>query len=190
MVVDFDVHHGNGTQEIFEDDPRVLYVSSHAYPFYPGTGALDETGEGRGRGFTVNLPLGWPCGDAEYALLYRGVVEPLGRAYDPELLLVSAGFDAASGDPLAFMRMSAAGFAELTDVCLRISAGAARGRAVFVLEGGYSLGGLESGVAAVLPLLAGARHEPLGLAAAPEMRLLLEACRRRLAPAWPALALE
>src|SRR5262245_14910941 len=100
MITDFDVHHGNGTQHIFERDPRVLYLSSHAFPFYPGTGALGEVGEGPGRGFTVNLPMPAGCGDAEYARVYREFVEPIGRAFDPELLLVSAGFDPGEGDPI------------------------------------------------------------------------------------------
>src|SRR6185436_14570183 len=92
-VVDWDVHHGNGTQHMFEDDPRVLYVSTHAYPFYPGTGALDEQGSGEGRGFTVNLPLPAGCGDAAYSHVYREIVRPVVRAFDPQLLLVSVGFD-------------------------------------------------------------------------------------------------
>jgi acetoin utilization deacetylase AcuC-like enzyme len=110
-IVDFDVHHGNGTQEAFWTDPRVLYVSSHQFPFYPGTGALDEVGEGEGRGFTVNLPLAPGTGDAEYAQAYREIVEPVGRAFDPELVLVSAGFDPIVTTP-GGMTVTA-GFAEL-----------------------------------------------------------------------------
>ena len=113
LIIDFDVHHGNGTQHIFAADRRVLYVSSHAWPFYPGTGALQEAGEGEARGFTVNLPMPMGCGDGEYAHLYREIVVPIGRAFDPELVLVSAGFDASGGDPLAGMRLTAAGYAEL-----------------------------------------------------------------------------
>ena len=127
-VVDFDVHHGNGTQHMFEADRRVLYVSSHAYPFYPGTGSLMETGVGDGRGFTVNLPLPPGMGDGEYARVYRDIVQPIGEAFDAELVLVSAGFDAFGGDPLAPMALTAAGYAELTAVCLAIGPG--RGRAV------------------------------------------------------------
>ena len=102
-VIDFDVHHGNGTQEAFWRDPRVLFVSSHQFPYYPGTGALDEVGEGEGRGFTVNLPMPAGLGDGEYRRAYREIVEPIGRAFDPELVLVSAGFDAHRDDPLGGM---------------------------------------------------------------------------------------
>jgi acetoin utilization deacetylase AcuC-like enzyme len=143
-VIDFDVHHGNGTQETFYRDRRVLYVSSHRFPFYPGTGNLDEVGEGEGRGFTVNLPMPAGMGDGEYRRAYREIVEPIGRAFDPELVLVSAGFDAHRDDPLGGMDMTAAGLGELMDACLSVASGAARGRLVAVLEGGYDLDGIES----------------------------------------------
>jgi acetoin utilization deacetylase AcuC-like enzyme len=187
-IVDFDVHHGNGTQAIFYDDPRLLYVSSHAFPFYPGTGALDETGEGRGLGFTVNLPLPPGCGDAEYARVYREIVEPVGRAFDPELVLVSAGFDPARGDPLAHMDVTARGFAELADACLGIAAGAARGRAVFVLEGGYDLAALQDGTASVLRRLAGESQAALEPSADAGLCRLLASYRARLARHWPVLS--
>ena len=149
-VIDFDVHHGNGTQEAFWRDPRVLFVSSHQFPYYPGTGALDEVGEGDGRGFTVNLPMPAGLGDGEYRRAYREIVEPIGRAFDPELVLVSAGFDIHRNDPLGGMGVTAAGFAELMDVCLSVASGAARGRLVAVLEGGYDLDGIAEASAAVV----------------------------------------
>ncbi len=149
-VLDFDVHHGNGTQDAFWREPRVLFVSSHQFPFYPGTGALDEVGEGEGRGFTANLPLPPGCGDGEYLRAWREIVEPIGRAFDPELVLVSAGFDAHRDDPLGGMRLSAAGFAGLVDVCLAVASGSARGRVVAVLEGGYGLEGLAEATGAVV----------------------------------------
>jgi acetoin utilization deacetylase AcuC-like enzyme len=187
MVVDWDVHHGNGTQAMFYDDPRVLYLSSHEFPFYPGTGALDEVGEGRGRGFTVNLPMPAGLGDAEYARVYRQIVEPIGRAFDPQLLLVSVGFDPYVGDPLAGMQVTERGFAEMAAVCLSIAAGAAASRAVFVLEGGYDLDGIARSAAAVVALLAGDGHAPLPWPTSGPMDPLLEAYRRVLAPFWPAL---
>src|SRR6266568_8234803 len=187
MIVDWDVHHGNGTQHAFYDDPRVLYLSSHESPFYPGTGALDEVGEGAGRGFTVNLPMPAGLGDAEYARVYRQVVEPIGRAFDPQLVLVSVGFDPHVADPLAGMRVTERGFAELADVCLKVAAGAAGSRAVFVLEGGYDLEGIARSSAAVVALLAGRSHEPLAWPASGPIDRLLEAYRRELAPCWPVL---
>jgi acetoin utilization deacetylase AcuC-like enzyme len=185
-VVDFDVHHGNGTQHMFEGDRRVLYVSSHAYPFYPGTGSLAEMGVGDGRGFTVNLPLPPGMGDGEYARVYREIVEPIGRAFDAELVLVSAGFDAFGGDPLAPMALTAVGYSELTAVCLAIAQRAARGRAVFVLEGGYDLAGLAACGAAVARGLLGEPPEKV-TGAGKAMDPLISGFRRVLAPHWPVL---
>jgi acetoin utilization deacetylase AcuC-like enzyme len=187
LIVDFDVHHGNGTQDIFADDPRVLYVSSHAYPFYPGTGALDEVGEGRGEGFTVNLPLPPGVGDAEYVRLYREIVLPIGRAFAPQLVLVSAGYDAARGDPLAYMDVTAAGFGAISSACVEI-AEAARGRVVFLLEGGYAMEQVASGAAASVRALVG--DDQAAPAAQPDARFerVFTLCREFHARRWPALA--
>jgi acetoin utilization deacetylase AcuC-like enzyme len=186
-IIDFDVHHGNGTQDIFYPDPHVLYVSSHAYPFYPGTGALSERGEGPGRGFTVNLPLPEGMGDAEYARVYREIVEPVGCRFDPELVLVSAGFDAFGGDPLAGMRLTADGFAELADVCLSIASGSARGRAVFAFEGGYNLEGLARSGGAVMEVLLGKPHTPVAGESLDGTDSLLGAYCEALQADWPVL---
>jgi acetoin utilization deacetylase AcuC-like enzyme len=187
LVVDFDVHHGNGTQHVFEADPRVLYLSAHEYPFYPGTGALGEVGDGAGEGFTVNLPLPSLCGDGEYLALFREVALPIARAYDPELVLVSAGFDAYAGDPLANMRVSPAGYGALARCCLEMAKGAARGRAVMVLEGGYDLEGLgAAGAAVTRALLEDQQPEPTAGAAPPFARLVAE-YRRHFARWWPVL---
>jgi acetoin utilization deacetylase AcuC-like enzyme len=185
LILDFDVHHGNGTQAIFACDPRVLYVSSHAWPFYPGTGALQEVGEGAGRGFTVNLPMPMGCGGGEYAHLYREVVVPIGHAFDPELVLVSAGFDAYAGDPLAGMGVTAPGYGELAAACLETASGAAAGRAVFVLEGGYDLDGLSGGAAAVAGQLLGEPRSKVTAACAPSFAALVASQRRFLATWWP-----
>jgi acetoin utilization deacetylase AcuC-like enzyme len=186
-VLDFDVHHGNGTQAIFWREPRVLYVSSHQYPFYPGSGALEEVGEGPGRGYTVNLPLPGGLGDADYVRVYRELVLPVCRAYDPELVLVSAGFDPHRSDPLAGMALTEDGFGELTALCLDAASGAAAGRAVFVLEGGYDLAGIARSSAALLACLLGGapRRE---WARAPRLDPLIQAYRSRLGAHWPALA--
>ena len=184
-VVDFDVHHGNGTQQIFWEDPRVLYISSHQFPYYPGTGALDEVGEDEGRGFTVNLPVPAGLGDSDYSRLYRDIVEPAGRSFDPQLVLVSAGFDAHAADPLGGMALTAAGFAELMDVCVALASGAASGRVVAVLEGGYGLEGLASSVAASVGRLLDRPSPPLPPGADPRTESLLTAYRKAQAPFWP-----
>ena len=188
MIVDFDVHHGNGTQDIFYDDPRVLYLSSHAVPFYPGTGSLDEVGEGRGHGFTVNLPMPAGLGDEDYARVYREIAEPIGRAFDPELVLVSAGFDAHRGDPLAGMDLTRRGYAELTEVCLAVAGGAARGRTVVALEGGYRLDAIAQAGAAVAEGLLGRGPAPLAWPSAGRIDPLLDAYRETYRPFWPCLA--
>jgi acetoin utilization deacetylase AcuC-like enzyme len=188
LIVDWDVHHGNGTQAIFYDDPRVLYVSSHAYPFYPGTGALDEMGEGAGTGFTVNLPLPNGTGDRQYARLYRELVAPIANAYAPELVLVSVGFDPHALDPLAGMSLTERGFAELTDVCLGVAEWSSQGRAVFVLEGGYDLGAISASSAAVVQRLLGDPYERLVPATGGRFDEEVALMRRDLARHWPVLA--
>jgi acetoin utilization deacetylase AcuC-like enzyme len=185
-VIDFDVHHGNGTQEAFWRDPRVLFVSSHQFPYYPGTGALDEVGEGDGRGFTVNLPMPAGLGDGDYRRAYREIVEPIGRAFDPELVLVSAGFDIHRNDPLGGMSVTALGFAELADVCLSVASGAARGRLVAVLEGGYDLDGIAEASAALVGRMLG-RPFTAPTAAGPGFDTRLEAYRTAHAKHWPVL---
>lgn len=185
-IIDFDVHHGNGTQDVFYADKRVLYVSSHAYPFYPGTGALAEVGEGTGRGFTVNLPLPPGMGDEEYARAYREFVVPIGRAFDPQLVLVSAGFDPYEGCPIAPMRVTPRGFAEIAQACLDIAGGAARGRAIFALEGGYNLDGIAKSAAAVLRVLLGRGGERLA-GKSDRFDPLASVYRETLAPFWPIL---
>jgi acetoin utilization deacetylase AcuC-like enzyme len=135
-VIDYDVHHGNGTQGIFYDDPAVLFVSSHQFPFYPGTGAATDVGRGEGTGKTVNLPLDAGAGDADYDLVYREVCALI-EEYRPHLVLVSAGFDAHERDPLAGMRMTTEGFARVTARLLLAADAVCDGRAVFVTEGGY-----------------------------------------------------
>jgi acetoin utilization deacetylase AcuC-like enzyme len=186
-ILDFDVHHGNGTQAVFAADPRVLFVSSHQFPFYPGTGALGEVGEGEGTGFTVNLPMPAGLGDGEYVRVYREIVEPIGRAFDPELVLVSAGFDAHRADPLGGMSVSVGGFAALMDVCLAVASGAERGRLVAVLEGGYDLDALAESSAAVVSRMMGRPSAAASVTTRPGIDDLLAACRAAHTPHWPVL---
>ncbi|HEY1955244.1 MAG TPA: histone deacetylase [Polyangiaceae bacterium] len=145
-IVDYDVHHGNGTQEMFWRDPHVLYVSLHQFPFYPGTGALEDVGEGEGRGFTVNVPLAAGGGDAVYRAAFDRVVSPVLEQYAPELVLVSAGFDAATRDPLAEMHVSNRGYGYMTQRLAEQARKSAGGRVALLLEGGYDLPSLEGGL--------------------------------------------
>lgn len=161
LVMDYDVHHGNGTQHIFEDSPHVLYISTHEFPLYPGTGALSEVGRGAGRGFTVNLPMPAGSGDAEYEQVFARVVVPIAIEFAPELVLVSAGFDAHAADPLAGMRMSANGFARITAMLRDLATAVCGGRLVLVLEGGYDLDALTDSVGAVLDVLLGSDPPPV-----------------------------
>jgi len=155
-IVDWDVHHGNGTQEMFWREPGVLYVSTHQFPFYPGTGDVDEVGDGPGTGYTVNVPLSAGGGDDVYAAAFERVVLPVVEAYAPELVLVSAGFDAAARDPLAQMEVSTPAFGWMARALSRIADATAKGRMALVLEGGYDLVTLEGGIrAAVAGMVAG-----------------------------------
>ena len=143
-IVDYDVHHGNGTQWMFYDDSRVLYVSLHQYPFYPGTGAARDVGAGRGEGFTVNVPIAAGAGDADYDLIFRSAVIPILEAFGPTLVLLSAGFDAHDRDPLGGMRVSTEGYARMTRHVRTVAESCCDGRVVVVTEGGYDLGALDA----------------------------------------------
>jgi acetoin utilization deacetylase AcuC-like enzyme len=187
MILDWDVHHGNGTNDIFHADPRVLFISIHQSPLYPGTGPASDIGSGAGAGYTVNLPVAPGTGDATYASLVRDVAVPLARAYHPQLLLVSAGFDAHAEDPLADGTVTEAGYAVMA-AAVR-DAGAELGTPVGgVLEGGYALRALGRSVAVTLAELAApagsGAAQALGVDLAPEAR----AARARLADHWPQLA--
>lgn len=150
-VVDIDVHHGNGTQWIFYAEPRVLYVSTHQFPFYPGTGAADETGVGPGKGFTFNIPLPAGATDADFATAYAAVRERL-HEYHPELLLVSAGYDAHANDPLASMRVTTAGYAAIVRTLTQTAAWIGCPMAV-VTEGGYDLDALRACLDATIEVM-------------------------------------
>jgi acetoin utilization deacetylase AcuC-like enzyme len=150
LIVDWDVHHGNGTQHSFERDASVLFFSAHQFPHYPGTGLYTETGIGKGEGFTINIPLSRGYGDSEYIALFERILKPVAYEYAPELILVSAGFDIHKSDPLGGMKMTAKGFAGLTRSILQIAESCCEGKVVFVLEGGYELNVLQESVKAVL----------------------------------------
>jgi len=181
LIFDWDVHHGNGTQHSFAADPTVLYVSFHQYPFYPGTGAVGEVGDGPGEGYTVNLPLPAGSGDQEYRHLFAQVVDPICRQFDPEFVLISAGFDAHLRDPIGSMRLTADSFGWFTRMLLRLAADCAQGRCAAVLEGGYDLEALGRSVLRVLDDMAGTQlAEPLpALGAPPDLLPRVQAVQRR-----------
>jgi acetoin utilization deacetylase AcuC-like enzyme len=169
MIVDFDVHHGNGTQAIFAADDSVLFVSSHQRGIYPGTGAEHDVGTGAGAGFTVNVPLPAGAGDRALAQVAAELILPLAARFQPQLLLVSAGFDAHFRDPLAGLQVSGPGFHHVAGRLLELARAWCDGRIVFVLEGGYDLPALTSGVLNVLRALRGEpADDALGAARAPE----------------------
>ncbi|HKX11785.1 MAG TPA: histone deacetylase [bacterium] len=153
-IVDFDVHHGNATQHMFYDRPEIFYASTHRYPFYPGTGAASETGSGAGKGYNLNLPLAAGAGDAEYRRVFEDRLLPALREYKPQFLLISAGYDAHVRDPLGGMRVSDAGFREMTAALESVAADFCGGKSVYTLEGGYDLEGLAGGVGETLNILA------------------------------------
>jgi acetoin utilization deacetylase AcuC-like enzyme len=153
LIVDWDVHHGNGTQHAFEDDPSVLFFSTHQFPFYPGTGRASERGTGAGLGYTVNVPLAAGCGDRDYQQVFENVLYPAAQAFAPHLVLVSAGFDAHRDDPLASMNVTEDGYGRMTTIVRDIAEQYCEGRLVSLLEGGYNLEALARSVARHLQTL-------------------------------------
>ena len=158
MIVDWDLHHGNGTQSIFYKDPRVLYFSAHQYPYYPGTGSMQEIGQGKGEGYTINVPMKSGATDASYVNIFRKILEPVAMEYKPQLVLLSAGFDAYFNDPLGGMRITPDGFAALTRILLDIADKCCKGRFVSVLEGGYNVAGLAKSAKCVLEEMLDENH--------------------------------
>jgi acetoin utilization deacetylase AcuC-like enzyme len=186
-IVDYDVHHGNGTQHVFESNPNVLYASTHQFPFYPGTGAADEIGVGSGGGFTVNLPMERGAVSEDYRLVFTEVLLPVVRQFKPDLILVSAGFDAHERDPLANMRLTTEAFAAMTMELQAVAAECCSGRMALVTEGGYDLHALAASLGAVVETLAG----PIGPAKWPTSDVTssrgqasASAAKRALRPFW------
>jgi acetoin utilization deacetylase AcuC-like enzyme len=184
LILDWDVHHGNGTEAIFARDSDVLFVSIHEWPLYPGTGPASYLGEGAGEGYTVNLPVPGGSGDETYRSLVAHVVAPLILSWEPQLVLVSAGFDAHRADPLASCRVTEAGFAGMT-ATLRAACDAVGAPLGIVLEGGYDLGALAGSMAALMPVLVDAGTPDPGVV---ERHPLAADALRRLEPFWPAVA--
>ncbi|HWD85413.1 MAG TPA: histone deacetylase [Solirubrobacteraceae bacterium] len=200
LIVDWDVHHGNGTNDVFHDAADVLFTSIHQWPLYPGTGPGSDVGAGVGRGYTINLPVPSRSGDAVFVSLVRDVIVPVARAYRPGLILVSAGFDAHEGDPLAGCRVSDAGFGAMATL-LRDLASELEAPIGAVMEGGYALEPLARGVALTMDVLRGGGEDLYGVRSAIDVLLspgggaaggapeaLAPEARARLREFWPVLA--
>jgi acetoin utilization deacetylase AcuC-like enzyme len=183
MILDWDVHHGNGTQHLFEDRRDVLYASSHQYPFYPGTGAPEEIGVGEGAGFTVNCALPAGQDDGDFGAVFHDLFLPIAQAFRPDLVIVSAGFDAHARDPLGEMRATERGFAAMATALRQLADSCCDGRLVLVLEGGYDLVALAGSARACLEVMTGGRDEfPSG---GDRARSALAASRAALRRHWP-----
>ncbi len=168
LIADFDLHHGNGTQEAFYSTDQVLYFSTHQYPYYPGTGHWSEIGVGQGEGFSVNVPLPPGVGDEGYERLFDEILYPVAERFRPELILVSAGYDAHWADPLGMMQLSSTGYGHLTETLKQIADEVCNGRLALTLEGGYDLEALSHSIAATLQTLMGGEiDDPLGPAPHP-----------------------
>jgi acetoin utilization deacetylase AcuC-like enzyme len=164
LIIDFDVHHGNGTQEAFSHNPYVLYISTHQYPLFPGTGHLNEVGQGTGGGTAINIPLPAGCGDGEYKQVFDEIVIPTSRRFKPELIMVSAGYDGHWADEMSNMRLTLEGYYDIARVIQQLADELCGGRTVYCLEGGYNLKVLSSAVNATFNLWLGEKgfDDPLG----------------------------
>lgn len=184
LIVDYDVHHGNGTEAMFYDDPSVMFISIHQWPLYPGTGALTDTGSGAGRGYTINIPVGPGHGDANYAALMEQVVWPAAVRFQPQLILVSVGHDAHWIDPLANIQLSLKGYAHIAHELMLMASQLCDGKIVFVMEGGYDLDALSYGMVNIAHALLGDETvvDPLGMPrtrqAEPDVAPLIERVQR------------
>lgn len=185
-IVDFDVHHGNGTQEAFYSNPQVLYISTHEAPLYPGTGRIDETGREAGLGTTINIPLPAGCGDGEYIKVFEEIITPAVLRFKPELIMVSAGYDAHWSDGIALMEVTVTGFGQMVKIIMRLADELCEGRLVLGLEGGYNLNALAYSVKATFDILLGRENvdDPLGnsrrgyvIGAAPPIDPLIKSIR-------------
>ncbi|MBW2148026.1 MAG: histone deacetylase [Deltaproteobacteria bacterium] len=192
LIVDWDLHHGNGTMHSFYHDPRVLYFSTHQFPHYPGSGRMEEVGSGEGRGATVNVPLSPGPGDAEYSAIFREILAPIARQFQPGMIMVSAGFDTYHLDPLGGMRVTPEGYAMMTKMLLELGEETCGGRVVFILEGGYHLGGLSDSIRSVLHVMRGDHPSVSGIHAlseitAPSAQHIVQTLRDFFKTYWPVL---
>ena len=163
LIIDFDVHHGNGTQNSFYDNSQALYISAHQSPFFPGTGEIGEIGVGKGKGYTINIPLPSGCCDTEYEQIFAEIIVPASRRFQPQFILVSAGYDLHWSDSMALIQVSVSGFAWMTGIIKNLADELCNSRLVFVLEGGYNLNAQAASIKATFDILLGNQFEdPLG----------------------------
>ena len=186
LIVDWDLHHGNGTQHAFYDDPGVLYFSSHQYPYYPGSGGFNEVGSGKGEGFNVNAPFPTGFGDAEYLAVYERILKPIALEYKPDLVLISAGFDPYVKDPLGGMKVTEDGFGALASLIRDIAEQTCGGKVLLALEGGYNPEGLREGVRAVLNVFMKS-HKPTAASAAPAANRVIQSVISHQKKYWKSL---
>lgn len=184
LIIDWDVHHGNGTQNAFYDDPSVLYFSTHQYPHYPGTGWLDEVGSGDGRGYNINVPLPAGTDDAGFVAAFEEILVPVALEFRPDIVLISAGQDAGAGDGLAGMRMSVNGFAQLASIVRSIARKTCDGRIAAALEGGYDLNLLAHSVSAILEVFMGKVPEKKEYAPGARVRERLDEVKKVQSEFW------
>jgi acetoin utilization deacetylase AcuC-like enzyme len=185
MVIDWDLHHGNGTQEIFYDSAEVLYASTHQFPHYPGTGSMQEVGAGEGLGFTVNAPMPAGFGDADYLRVFDELIIPIGRAFKPQFIMVSAGFDCHWRDPLGEMQVTEDGFAQMMRRIKGLAAECCQGKLVAALEGGYNLEAIAGSGAAVIEEMGREPDQPIEAASGGErVRPIIERARKGVGQYW------
>ncbi len=187
LIVDWDVHHGNGTQDAFYDDPTVLYFSTHQYPHYPGTGWMDEVGTGVGEGFNINVPLPAGTDDSGFIAAFKEILVPAAREFSPDIVLISAGMDACNNDGLAQMQMSVGGFSVLASIVKSIAKECCDGKVAAVLEGGYDLGLLSYSVAAVLDGFMGKDVEMQTHEVSPQVRARLDEIKKIQRRFWQSI---
>jgi acetoin utilization deacetylase AcuC-like enzyme len=185
LVLDWDVHHGNGTQHTFEARRDVLFCSSHQFPYYPGTGAPTETGVGAGAGYTVNVALPGGRTDADFGAVFHDVFLPIARAYRPDVVLVSAGFDAHRADPIGGMNVTERGFAAMASAMKQLAEQTCEGRLVLLLEGGYDLDALGQSVHACVEVMAGHRRDEFPSGVSAQAAAAIDDTRAALAGSWP-----
>ncbi|MCX7858066.1 MAG: histone deacetylase [Deltaproteobacteria bacterium] len=185
-IIDFDLHHGNGTQNSFYNEKGVLYFSTHQYPYYPGTGWLDEIGENEGKGYTVNVPLSYGMGDEDYVFVFNEILLPILNQYKPDFIMVSAGFDAYYKDPLGGMSLTENGYSLITKILLSLSEKLCEGRLLCVLEGGYNVEGLAICVKKVIEVLKNSSSRDLNKPTNPSKKAIhtVEEVKKRLSPYW------